>query len=142
MGFREKFRQVLSVRESPHRIAIAFATGIFIGMSPLLGIHTVLGIAVAWQFRLNRLVTLIGVYVTNPWTIVPIYTFGTWTGAKILGMHDLLPDIDWNHISMQGLLAEFRHLVLPFILGSTLLGAIAAIVSYILVYRAVKSYHG
>jgi hypothetical protein len=142
LGVREKVRQILSARESPHRIAIAFATGVFIGMSPLLGIHTVLGIAVAWKFSLNRLVTLVGVYITNPWTIVPIYTFGTWTGAKILGMHDVLPDIDWNNISMQGLLEEFRHLVFPFILGSTIVGTVTAVVSYILVYRAAKSYHG
>jgi uncharacterized protein (DUF2062 family) len=52
--------------------------GVFIGMSPLLGIHTVLGLFAASVLRLNRLITLVGVYVTNPWTIVPIYSFGTW----------------------------------------------------------------
>jgi len=31
-------------------------------------------ILVAWICRLNKFVTLVGVYVTNPWTIVPIYT--------------------------------------------------------------------
>ncbi len=116
---------------------MAFAVGIFIGMSPLLGLHTVLGILLAWQLRLNKLVTLIGVYVTNPWTIVPIYTFGTWFGSKVLGMRHIMPAIDWSHMSCRILFNEFRHLLAPFIVGSTLVAAVSALVGYILIYRAV-----
>ena len=123
-------------------MAIAFAIGVFIGMSPLLGIHTILGLIAAWLFRLNRLITLVGVFVTNPWTIVPIYSFGTWIGAKIMGMHKVIPVIDWTEITFLGFLKEFRPLLLPFIIGSTVLGIVSAIVSYLVIYNSVRRYRG
>lgn len=123
-------------------MAIAFAIGVFIGMSPLLGIHTVLGLLAAWLFRLNRFITLIGVFVTNPWTIVPIYSFGTWVGARIMGMDNFIPEIDWSHITLLGFLKEFRPLLLPFIIGSTVVGIVSAVLSYILIYKAAKNYRG
>ena len=128
----------MSVQDSPHRIAAAFSLGVFIGMSPLLGLHTVLGIAIASLCRLNRLVTLVGVFITNPWTIVPIYTFGTWLGAKLLGVSHILPDIDWHHITITAFINDFRPLVMPFIVGSTALGVVSGIIGYIVIYKAVK----
>lgn len=141
MPFRTKLRQIFSIRESPGRIAGAFALGVFIGMSPLLGIHTVLGIAFAWILKLNRLVTLVGVYVTNPWTIVPIYTFGTWLGARMLGIDHILPEINWAHVSFSELLRDFRPLLMPFLVGNTVLGLVSALVSYAVIFKAVKKEH-
>lgn len=142
LNFRDKLRQILVIKESPRKMATAFAIGVFIGMSPLLGIHTVLGILAAWLFRLNRLVTLVGVYVTNPWTIVPIYSFGTWIGAKIIGMNKVIPVIDWTQITFLGFLKEFRPLLLPFIIGNTVVGLVSAVLSYFILYNAAKKYRG
>lgn len=129
---------LFSIKDSPHRISLAFSLGVFIGMSPLLGIHTVLGILVAWIFRLNKLATLVGVYVTNPWTIVPIYTFSTWVGAKCLGLNRIIPDVDWSHASLKTLLGDFSHLLVPFVLGTLLIGAICAVMSYVIIFSIVR----
>ncbi len=137
MALRDKLSAIFSVKDSPKKIAISFAVGIFIGMSPILGLHTVLGIAAAWMLRLNKFVTIVGVYITNPWTIVPIYTFATWSGAKLLGMKKIIPSIDWNNISFNYLLNEMSHLLLPFVFGTTLLGLLSAVAGYIIIYRAV-----
>ncbi len=142
MHFKDRLREVLSVKEPPRRVALAFAVGIFIGMSPLLGLHTILGIVLAWQLRLNKLVTLIGVYVTNPWTIVPIYTFGTLIGAKALGVKHIIPPVDWTHITCRLLFNEFKHLLMPFVVGCFLLGTVSSVLGYILIYRAVKHARG
>ena len=40
MHFKDRLREVLSVNEPPHKVALAFAIGTFVGMSPLLGLHT------------------------------------------------------------------------------------------------------
>lgn len=137
MALRDKLSAIFSIKDSPKKIAISFAVGVFIGMSPILGLHTVLGIAAAWIFRLNKFVTIIGVYITNPWTIVPIYTFATWFGAKLLGIKKIIPAIDWNNISFNYLLNEMSHLLLPFVFGTTLLGLLSAIAGYIIIYQAV-----
>ena len=117
---------------------MAFALGIFIGISPLFGIHTILGISLAHLFRLNRFVTIIGVYVTNPWTIIPIYTFCTWVGAKCFGIQKILPDVDWGHITFSMLLKDLGPLLMPFLVGTLLIGFFASMVSYAIVYALLK----
>ena len=142
MQFRAKLRELLSIDEPPHKIAAAFAMGVFIGMSPFLGIHTLLGLTIAWHFKLNKLVTVMGVFVTNPWTIVPIYTFGTWVGARLMGIDSVIPVIDWSHITFFGFLGKFSHLLLPFIIGNMLMSFLSAVISYFVIYRIIKISRG
>ena len=137
MALRDKLREVLRINDSPRKIAISFAIGVFIGMSPILGLHTVLGIAAAWLFRLNKFVTIIGVYITNPWTIVPIYTFATWVGARLLGIKKILPAINWHDIHWNSLLNEMELLLWPFVIGTTLVGLLSAIAGYVIIYHVV-----
>ncbi len=137
MALRDKLAAIFTVKDSPKKIALSFAVGVFLGMSPILGLHTVLGIAAAWIFRLNKFVTIVGVYITNPWTIVPIYTFATWFGAKLLGIEKIIPDINWNDISFSYLMNEMRHLLMPFVVGTTLIGLLSAAAGYIIIYQAV-----
>src|SRR6202007_2782000 len=68
---------LLHIQDSPERTAAAFALGVFFGFSPLLGLHTVLGIAFAFLFNLNRVAVLLGVYSNLPWIIGAYYAFTT-----------------------------------------------------------------
>ena len=141
MAFRDRIKSVIKLKESPHRVAIAFATGVFIGMSPLIGFHTILGFAIVWIFRLNPFALLAGVYITNPWTIVPIYTFSTWVGTQCLGLEQMIPEIDWSNLSFINLLNDLEPLLMPFILGSLLIGSLASILSYLIIYLAARKAH-
>lgn len=138
MWIREKLRVLLAVKDRPHHVAISFSVGIFIGISPLLGLHTVLGILVSYLFKLNKFVTILGVYITNPWTIIPIYTLGTWAGMKILGIEGVLGDIPWRSLTFSNVLAELKILFWPFVVGCFVLGTVSALVSYILIFFTVK----
>jgi len=125
------------VNDSPKKVALSFGVGVFIGMSPFFGIHTLLGIAAAWIFKLNKFVTIAGVYVTNPWTIVPIYTFATWFGAQLLGVRQIIPDINWNEITFYQFLYEMQSLLPSFLLGTTVLSFISGISGYVIIYHAI-----
>jgi uncharacterized protein (DUF2062 family) len=142
LALGDRLKLLFSIKDTPHRLALAFALGVFIGMSPLLGVHTVMGILIAWIFRLNRIATIVGVYVTNPWTIVPIYTFSTWVGAKCLGMNRILPDVDWSHMTFSLLLGDLRPLLKPFVTGTLLIGAISSVLGYIIIFRIAKRTDG
>lgn len=134
----EKLKNIVRVKERPHKIALAFSIGVFVGISPLIGIHTILGLALAWAFRLNRLVTLTGVYVTNPWSMVPIYTFCTWVGMLILGV-DITPSaIDWKHLGLNTVLQQFRQILVPFAVGSTTVAVAAGFLVYFVTRKAVE----
>ena len=140
MSIRDKFREILKVQDTPHRIAIAFALGVFMGISPLLGLHTIGAFFIAWLLRLNRLVAIVGVYVTNPWTIVPIYSFCIWVGAKLVGIDNIIPAIDWNDITLKLMMTELKHLLIPFLVGSVIVGFFSAIISYFIIHWAVVKY--
>jgi len=151
--FRDKFRAVFQVKDSPHRIALAFALGVFMGISPLLGLHYVGGFFFAWLFRLNKLVTLIGVSVNNPWTIVPISTFSVWLGAKMIGIKQVLPEVDWKSITLTSIVSRFTDMdnfiilvkqIMPllsaFFVGSFVVCIISAIASYFIMQILVARY--
>jgi uncharacterized protein (TIGR03546 family) len=140
MAIRDKFREILKVKDTPHRIAIAFALGVFMGISPLLGLHTIGAFFIAWLLRLNRLVAIIGVYITNPWTIVPIYTFCIWVGARLTGLEKIIPAVNWNDVSFMVFMGELKHLIIPFLVGSIVVGSISAIISYFIIHWAVVKY--
>lgn len=140
MALLDKFRSILQIRDTPHRIAMAFASGVFWGISPFLGLHTITAFGFAWIFRLNRLVAIVGVYVTNPWTIVPIYSFCIWIGAKMTGMQRILPDIDWAEITFLSFLDKLKILFWPFFIGTFTVAAVSSVVSYLIVYWVVVRY--
>src|SRR3954465_12186042 len=75
---------LLHVKDTPERTARAFALGGFLGFSPFLGLHTLVGIAIAFMFNLNRVAVLLGVYSNLPWIIAPYYAFTTMAGAVIV----------------------------------------------------------
>jgi uncharacterized protein (DUF2062 family) len=86
---REKLTQLTArlarLPDTPERVALAFAIGVFFGFSPFLGLQTVLGISLAFSFRLSRVAVLLGTWVNLPW-FVPLYYAGvTELGARLLG---------------------------------------------------------
>jgi uncharacterized protein len=126
---------LLHVEDSPPRVALAFAVGVFIAFSPLLGIHTLLAIVVAIAFRLSKPAILVGAWTNNPWTIAPMYSAGTLLGCFVLGVSPAsLSEIDWSlhgRAFYESLAAGLRPLLMPFIVGNLLLGAAAALVSFL-----------
>ena len=75
---------LLHTHDTPQRTAAAYAVGVFFGFSPFLGLHTVLGLVVAFAFNLNRLAVLLGVYSNLPWILPAYYSLATLLGATLL----------------------------------------------------------
>ena len=84
---RSWLEQLLHTHDTPHRTALAYALGVFLGFSPILGLHTVLGLALAFVFRLNRVAVVLGVYSNLPWLVPAYYTLATIAGAAVLGVN-------------------------------------------------------
>ncbi len=83
---RSRFRAVVGVHEKPERIAAAWALGIALGLSPLLGLHTVLALLLALAFRLNKVDVLLGTLIINPWTITFYFPTAVFVGRRITGV--------------------------------------------------------
>src|SRR5438046_7376541 len=81
---RRWLEQLLHTHDTPQRTAAAYALGVFFGFSPLLGLHTVLGLVFAFALDLNRVAVLLGIYSNLPWILPAYYTLATVIGAAIL----------------------------------------------------------
>lgn len=137
-GTRRWFDQLLHTHDTPTRTALAYAVGVFFGFSPFLGLHTVLGLVVAFTFNLNRVAVLLGVYSNLPWILPAYYTLATMLGATLLGV-DVPPGLlkDFREALSDASWGEFRRLaqtltplMWSYALGS-LIGAVAiAAVAY------------
>jgi hypothetical protein len=85
--------------ESLERVAAAVAVGVGVGLSPFIGFHYFLTIAIALIFRLNKLDTVLGSLVGNPWTLPPFYALGYRLGRAILGFAPArVPPLRWQRI--------------------------------------------
>jgi uncharacterized protein (DUF2062 family) len=127
---------LLRLEDTPHRIALAFAIGLFIAFSPFLGFHTLIALAVGFLTRLSRAALLIGAYLTNPWTLAPLYGGGLVLGCWILGVPVRGANASWTAISggaYDELWQALGIYVRPFLLGNLALGTASALVGYVLV---------
>ncbi len=125
------YYQLILSRENPQRIAKGFAVGVFVAFSPLIGIHTILCILFALIIRGSKLAAILGSFLCNPVTF-PFILFADYEVGilicKLFKMnynHYLLSDFKNFHILEQGL-----ELLIPMILGSILIGLVAAIPGY------------
>ena len=108
--------------ESPWRVALALAVGVFISFTPFWGFQTLLALLVAWLAGLNRAVTVAGTWLNLPWFAPFVYA-----GALKLGAV-LLPELS-------GLAGMSAWLML----GTTALGLGAAALTWVVAYAAIRA---
>jgi uncharacterized protein (DUF2062 family) len=146
---RKWLSTLLHIQDTPKRTAAAFALGVFMGFSPYLGLHTLLGVAFAFLLHLNRVAVLLGVYSNLPWFLGPYYVGTTMMGARLLGYRmprgfgEQLAEL--FELSLFG--AEFWHelgmvlkpLLWPFLVGSTLGSLVLAAGAYYLALAFIAS---
>lgn len=136
---RSLFRQILHLNETPHRTALAFAIGVFIGFSPAYGLHMIMVGFCAWAFGWNVVALLAGAFLNNPWTLIPILGATYWTGATLLGMREL-PTFDWSDLSFTGIYHQVAPHAWPFVLGGMVLSIAGGLMAYPIAYALLTRY--
>jgi uncharacterized protein (DUF2062 family) len=135
---RSWLEQLLHTHDTPQRTALAYALGVFLGFSPMLGLHTVLGLALAFLFGLNRVAVVLGVYSNLPWLVPAYYTLATVAGAAVLGV-DVQPRAleeamrtlsaaSWGDVA--GPMRRLAPFMWSYVLGSTAGAVLLALVAY------------
>src|SRR5438105_6799000 len=70
---------------TPSFIAIGFACGAAMAMTPFYGTHMVTAAALAWVFGGSMLGAVIGAHVANPWTAPALWYGAYYIGEFMLG---------------------------------------------------------
>lgn len=147
---RRRLRVLLRLmgrEESLERVAAAVAVGVGVGLSPFIGFHFFLAIVFAFVFRLNKLDTVLGSLVGNPWTLPPFFAAGYRLGRAILGYAPAtVPALKWQRILHHDFWVSFRGpgfgpRLASFLVGTTLLAAVVALATYLIARGVLKLYH-
>jgi uncharacterized protein len=139
---KRAYEVLFHVEDTPHRTALAFGIGLWIAFSPLLGLHTVMALGIAFAFRLSRGAMLLGAYINNPWTIAPLYVAGTTVGCLLLNVPpEGLVAIDWEQDGMafyKSLVEHLRPYLWPYVVGNTVVGLLAGLAGYVLLRNVLE----
>ncbi|MCK4842083.1 MAG: DUF2062 domain-containing protein [Methylococcales bacterium] len=109
-----------------HSVSLAFAVGFFVAWIPTPGQMAIAAIA-AFYFRANLPVSVALVWVTNPFTMPPMFYFAYIVGLWSLGMNS--PSGDFN-FSIESILSNLTDIGGPFLFGCLLLGIISSVIGY------------
>ncbi len=158
-GAARRITAVLHLDDEPRKIALGLAVGVFIGCTPFYGLHTVLALAVAFVVRVNKVATVTGAWINLPWFAPFVYAFSLKVGEFILSggrgleslhgqrLRDLValirPYLSLEHFR-EGFLASFQLLFVaskPLLVGTTVVGVVAAVITYFVAMGAVRELH-
>jgi uncharacterized protein (TIGR03546 family) len=137
---RRKFKKIIvklfRLNNTPKEIALGMALGVFIGILPFYGFHTLLVlIVIALVRRANKIAVLAGTNISLP----PTLPFITWTAYDIgrFVLQRGYPPLCWadfKNISLESI----RYRFYPLFIGSLILGLMLAVLFYFLTYFIVK----
>lgn len=152
--------RILHANDSPHRLAMGAAIGLFTGWTPALGLHILIAFILAAIFRANKLLAVALVWVSNPLTLVPIYYPSYLVGSKIVAF--FRPDSVGTNQRVSELLGKIKtegwmfgivhkefwdhlfkllwHGSIELWVGSIFVGVLAAIAGYVATYHLVSWY--
>lgn len=155
-AIKERIRSVLHLDEEPWRIAAGMAVGVFISFTPFYGFHTLMALGCAFAFRFNKVATLTGAWLNLPWFAPFVYGFSLKVGEFILS-GGTGSRLDWGTLaevakpylkaapsregarSLLHLLWQLMFVASkPLVVGTTVVGLAAGLVTYVVTLEAVK----
>ncbi|WP_299439109.1 DUF2062 domain-containing protein [uncultured Aquimarina sp.] len=131
-GFKKYWREnVLRSDDPPIKKASAIALGLFIGISPLWGFHTILVLSLAVLFKLNRAIAFLFSNISLP-PFIPFVIYGSYQiGAMAMGKEmDATLNIE-DIKSGTDIFKSFGQYVLGSFILATLVSLISGFVSYL-----------
>ena len=135
--FKRWILWVLRQKGTPRQRALGLAIGVFCGCFPFFGFQTFLGIALASFFRANPLLAILGTWVSNPFTYLPLFWFNYHVGSSLLGKGDSSQNL--LQISGQDLFHTGLFFSSRLLLGSTFVGFLSALLVGLLTYKFSRS---
>lgn len=125
------FHRIIHSDSSARDVADGLGIGMFITFLPIVGIQMYVAFFFTWLFRKNKLVAVLSVWITNPFTIVPIYLFNYKVGELLYH-----PNVNYSELvtalenwDFEALTSMSLDLLLVLWIGSAIVGLVAAIVS-------------
>ena len=125
---------------TPHAVALGFAAGAFSAVTPFLGTHLMMALALAWIIGGSLVAAVLGTFLGNPLTY-PVLWYATYVvGNAMLGNAGQTKEIDLSEGIFRSSLDHLWPILKPMSLGCIPVGLAVAALSYVLVKPAVSAY--
>ncbi len=139
--WRKAYQRFLKIRGHPREISLGFALGLFVGMSPFMGLHTAIAVLLAALFKWNKISAAIAVWISNPFTAPVIYGLTYITGATVMSYENsyTLPqqfDLD----ALVDIIRSAPDIIGVLIVGGLVMGIPLAAIGYFGAYFAIYEY--
>jgi uncharacterized protein (DUF2062 family) len=155
-------KDIASFHGSPTQVARGAAVGAFVAFTPTLGVQIIIAVFVATAVRANRAAAVALVWITNPATALPIYTFCYAQGRRFTGgpgVREVSSQLRHTFRRVEGhgfwdifdRLAELSKIggevLWPMTVGGIITGAVAGAATYLVtlllvrVTRAIFGHH-
>ena len=138
---QKTYERFLKIRGHPREIALGFALGLFVGMTPFMGLHTIAAVAVAALFKWNKISAAISVWITNAVTAPLIYGITYLVGARLMGIEKAFNLKEINSLSaVFDLILKTPEIVWAMIVGGVVIGLPLAIIGYYFAFSITSRY--
>lgn len=140
-SIRRVYNRFLRIRGNPREIALGFALGLFIGMTPFFGLHTVTAVFLAVLFGWNKIAAAIGVFITNPVSAPFIYGITYKVGELFYSGKGT--GLSFENLSLQTLFNIIRHtpeILIKLCIGGVVLGVPISVFGYFFAVNAIHRY--
>ena len=140
-SIRKTYERFLKIRGTPREIALGFALGLFVGMSPTMGFQMAIAVFLAALLKWNKISAVAAVWITNPVTAPIIYGVTYFVGVSIIGMPGI--KLHPEAFSVTSFITFFKQTPRIFwamTLGGAVIGIPLAIAGYVMAYSAVDKY--
>jgi uncharacterized protein (DUF2062 family) len=135
------YDRFIKLKGAPREIALGFALGLLIGMTPFFGVHFVSSILLASLLGWSKIAAIVGMNVTNVVTAPLIYPVNYWVGLKLVGFSR---EIDWsvglNVTDFLSLMRQSPLILVDLSIGGMILGIPLAVGGYFIAFRIVRNY--
>ncbi len=123
---------LLGNHRSPREIALALALGVWIGVSPFWGFHTLMAIGLSIVFRLNAAAVLLGTMISNPWCAPVIIIMSLELGVLLLRKDPSFLSLERisQFIAHPTWDKAYQELLVPYLVGSLVLGTTIALLTF------------
>ncbi len=125
---RYVYVRFLRMRSNPQAIARGVAAGAFAGSFPLLGMQTIIGVAIASCTRGNKVVAAASTWISNPFTYVPLFALNFHIGRRLLRLPQM--DLPASNVGIEAWMSMGVDVMSALALGSFIMGIIFSLLGY------------
>ncbi|MCA9321221.1 MAG: DUF2062 domain-containing protein [Planctomycetes bacterium] len=134
---RRVIKPILTANDSPRGLALGFAMGLWVALTPTVGLQITIVVILGTLLRANRIVAVAMTWVSNPVTFIPMYYAYYRLGVWVLGRAALryseikvLLRVGDHRSAWDMILECFRVLGGPLWVGSLIIATVVTLPAY------------